>query len=271
MNQKKYQILLTNDDGIDSPALWTAAEDLSELGYVTVAAPQEQQSGTGRSFPITSTGTIRKQTLTVRGQEWPVYAVGGTPAQTVQHSLLEILPQKPDIIISGINYGENIGEIIHFSGTVGAALEAASADIPAIAVSQQLRDPDMYLSNSPDIDFSATAQITVRFARMLLENRFPASASVVNINTPANVTPDTPWHITRLSLHRVYQPVLRRKGGWEDKGEIGGKFTGIDFSTLPEDTDAYTLYHKHEVSVTPLTLDLTARVDLQELENNLRG
>lgn len=270
MNTKAFQILLTNDDGIDSPALWAAAEALSELGYVTVAAPQEQQSGTGRSFPITSKGTIREQSLTVHGQEWTVYAVGGTPAQTVQHSLLEILPQKPDIIVSGINYGENIGEIIHFSGTVGAALEAASANIPAIAVSQQLLDPDMYLSNSPEIDFSATAQITARFARMLLENRFPETANVLNINTPSNVTPDTAWHITRLSLHRVYQPILRRKGGWEDKAEIGGKFTHIDFSTLPKDSDAYTLYHKHEVSVTPLTLDLTARVDLQELEGSLR-
>ena len=270
MKSDKYQILLTNDDGIDSPALWTAAEALSEVGYVTVAAPQEQQSGTGRSFPITSKGTIREQTLTVRGQEWTVYAVGGTPAQTVQHSLLEILPQKPDLVVSGINYGENIGEIIHFSGTVGAALEAASANIPAIAVSQQLLDPDMYLSNSPEIDFRATAQITARFARMLLENRFPVTANVLNINTPSNVTPDTPWHITRLSLHRVYQPVLHRKGGWEERGEIGGKFTGIDFSTLPHDSDAYTLYHAREVSVTPLTLDLTARVDLQELESSLR-
>jgi 5'-nucleotidase len=270
MNKQKYQILLTNDDGIDSPALWTAAEALSELGYVTVAAPQEQQSGTGRSFPITSKGTIRAQTLKVRGQEWTVYAVGGTPAQTVQHSLLEILPQKPDLVVSGINYGENIGEIVHFSGTVGAALEAASADIPAIAVSQQLIDPDMYLSNSPEIDFSVAAQITVRFARMLLENRFPKAAQVLNINVPSNATLDTTWHITRLSLHRVYQPVLNRTGSWEEKGEIGGKFTGIDFTTLPHDSDAYTLYHKHEVSVTPLSLDLTARVDLQELENSLR-
>lgn len=270
MKSDKFQILLTNDDGIDSPGLWAAAEALSELGYVTVAAPQEQQSGTGRSFPITSKGTIKEQTMNIHGQEWAVYAVGGTPAQTVQHSLLEIIPQKPDLVVSGINYGENIGEIVHFSGTVGAALEAASAGIPAIAVSQQLIDPDMYLSNSPEVDFSVTAQFTKRFASMLLKKQFPREAEVLNINVPSNATLETEWHITRLSLHRVYQPVLRRKGGWEEKGEIGGEFTVIDFATLPKDTDAYMLYSTHKVSVTPLTLDLTARVDLQQLESDLR-
>lgn len=270
MNDIKKQILLTNDDGIDSPGLWAAAEALSELGYVTVAAPQEQQSGTGRSFPITSNGTIKVQTLNVRGQDWTVYAVGGTPAQTVQHSLLEIIPQKPDLVVSGINYGENIGEIIHFSGTVGAALEAASANIPAIAVSLQLIDPDMYLSNSPEIDFSVAAQFTKKFARLLLEKRFPAEAQVLNINVPSSATLETEWHITRLSLHRVYRPVLRRRGGWEDKGEISGEFTGIDFSTLPADSDANVLYSARKVSVTPLTLDLTARVDLRGLESELR-
>lgn len=270
MNQEKLQILLTNDDGIDSPGLWAAAEALSVLGYVTVAAPQEQQSGTGRSFPISSNGTIRKQTLQVRGQEWTVYAVGGTPAQTVQHSLLEIIPHKPDLIVSGINYGENIGEIIHFSGTVGAALEAASVDIPAIAVSLQLKDPNMYLSNSPEIDFSTAAHFTQFFARMLLEKRFPKEAQVLNINVPSSATPATDWRITRLSLHRVYRPILRRRGGWEERGEIGGEFTGIDFSTLPTDSDAFCLYSAGIVSVTPLTLDLTARVNLQQLESELR-
>lgn len=270
MKTEKLQILLTNDDGIDSPALWAAAEALSELGYVTVAAPQEQQSGTGRSFPIHSKGTIRIQTLKVHGQEWTVYAVGGTPAQTVQHSLLEIIPQRPDLIVSGINYGENVSEIIHFSGTVGAALEAASADIPAIAVSQQLMDPDMYLSNSPEIDFSVAAQFTKRFAKMLLENKFPKEAQVLNINVPSNATLDTEWRITRLSLHRVYRPILRREGTWEERGEIAGEFSNIDYSTLPEDTDVYNLYSARRVSVTPLTLDLTARVDLQQLESDLR-
>src|SRR5512134_1609758 len=121
----KPQILLTNDDGIASPGLWAAAEALSQLGYVYVTAPRDQFSGAGRSFPITTDGVIRPQVMDVNGQEWTVYAVGGTPAQVVQHAVLEILPQIPDLVVSGINYGENVGTGITASGTVGAALEAA--------------------------------------------------------------------------------------------------------------------------------------------------
>jgi 5'-nucleotidase len=86
----KPHILLTNDDGIRSPGLWAAAEALSRLGFVTVAAPREQSSGAGRSLPSTSDGVIREEIIEVRGQQWKAYAVGGTPAQAVQHGLLEI-------------------------------------------------------------------------------------------------------------------------------------------------------------------------------------
>ena len=131
----KPHILLTNDDGIRSPGLWAAAEALSRLGFVTVAAPREQFSGAGRSLPATSEGSIRAETVTVHGQTWQVYAVGGTPAQAVQHGVLEILGQRPDLLVSGINYGENTGTGITVSGTVGAAMEAASMGIPALAMS----------------------------------------------------------------------------------------------------------------------------------------
>src|SRR5512134_497378 len=88
----KCQILLTNDDGIKSPGLWAAAAALSELGYVTVVAPRDQSSGMGRSLPVTSDGIIREEKLEIKGQEWPMYAVGGTPAQAVLHGILEIMP-----------------------------------------------------------------------------------------------------------------------------------------------------------------------------------
>ena len=86
---EKCQILLTNDDGIQSPGLWAAAEALSDLGYVTVAAPREQSTGTGRSLPSTSDGIIRAEVLRVCGKDWTVYAVGGTPAQAVLNRILE--------------------------------------------------------------------------------------------------------------------------------------------------------------------------------------
>ena len=126
MPRSRPQILLTNDDGILSPGLWAAAASLSKLGFVTVTAPREQSSGAGRSLPSTSDGTIQEQRVQVNGQAWTVYSIGGTPAQTVLHGIYEVMPAKPDLVVSGINYGENVGTGVTISGTVGAAMEAAS-------------------------------------------------------------------------------------------------------------------------------------------------
>src|SRR4029450_5513089 len=135
MTKSKPQILLTNDDGILSPGLWAAASALSKLGFVTVTAPREQASGAGRSLPNTSDGIIQEQRVQVNGQEWSVFSVGGTPAQTVLHAVYEVMKKKPDLVVSGINYGENVASGVTISGTVGAALEGASLGIPSMAVS----------------------------------------------------------------------------------------------------------------------------------------
>jgi len=93
---------------------------------VTIVAPREQFSGAGRSNPATSDGRIEKKTLQIGNEEWLVHAVGGTPAQAVTLGVLEIMPVKPDLVVSGINYGENPGTDITMSGTVGAAMEGAA-------------------------------------------------------------------------------------------------------------------------------------------------
>ena len=148
------------------------------LGYVTVVAPREQSSGMGRSLPNTSDGIITEQRVQVNSQEWTVYAVGGSPAQAVLHGILEIMPEKPDLVVSGINYGENVGLGITVSGTVGAAMEAAGLGYPALAMSLQA-DARYHLSYSQDVDFSAAAHFTAYFARLLagkgpLRRRGPA-------------------------------------------------------------------------------------------------
>src|SRR5215207_5914127 len=89
MSKIKPQILLTNDDGILSPGLWAAAAALSKLGFVTVTAPRDQSSGMGRSLPSTSDGIIQEKRVQVNGQEWSVYSVGGSPAQTVLYGVME--------------------------------------------------------------------------------------------------------------------------------------------------------------------------------------
>ncbi len=265
---KKPQIILTNDDGIKSPGLWAAAEALSALGYVTVAAPREQSSGMGRSLPGTSDGIIQPETLVVHGQAWTVYAVGGSPAQAVLHAILEIMPQKPDLVVSGINYGENIGTGVTVSGTVGAAMEGAALGYRALAVSLQT-DQKYHLSYSHDVEFSAAAQFTAKFARMLLEKQFPEDVQLLKVEVPSDATIETPWEISRLTRQRYYEPLKPERTSWDVAANVGYR-EAARLEDEAEDTDAYVMRKKRRVAVTPLSLDLTARVDLPALEKFMR-
>jgi 5'-nucleotidase len=269
MTKKKPHILLTNDDGIRSPGLWTAARELSKIGYVTVAAPREQSTGMGRSLPSTSDGIIRKEQVQVSGQEWTVYAVGGSPAQAVLHALHEIMDHKPDLVVSGINYGENVGMGITISGTVGAAMEAASLGVPAIAVSLQT-DQQYHLSHSAEVDFSVAGYFTAYFARRALENKFPKEVDLIKVDVPAHATRETEWRTARLSPMRYYDPVPAKRESWDQPGAISYKLSE-DLDHDGEDTDITILRRKHMVAVTPLNLDMTARVSLKEFEKGLRG
>lgn len=270
MKTKRTQILLTNDDGIQSPGIWAAAEALSELGFVTVAAPRDQASGSSRSLPVTSDGKINTTNLQIGNQQWETYAVGGTPAQSVLHGVLEIMPVKPDLVVSGINYGENIGYSISISGTVGAALEAASLGIPALAVSLELPNVDEdYLSYSREHDFSVAAHFTRMFADMVLRTRLPFDVDVLKIDVPYDATPKTPWRMTRVARHQYYIPILERTGGWEDYGRIGA-YMELKPNEVESDTDAYTLRFKRMVSVSPVSLDMSSRISLNKLEKLFR-
>lgn len=260
----KCQILLTNDDGIKSPGLWAAAAALSELGYVTVVAPRDQSSGMGRSLPITSDGIIKEEKLEIKGQEWPVYAVGGTPAQAVLHGILEIMPQKPDIVVSGINYGSNLGTGITISGTVGAAMEAAALGYRALAVSLETA-PDLHLTYSKDVEFFVAAHFTLQFARFLLEKPSFPDVDLLKVDVPDDATIATPWHLTRLAKQRYYDPVAPERKSWSVPGTMGYK-EAPEPEDEASDSDVYVLRKKRLVSVTPISLDMTSRVDFTELE-----
>lgn len=266
---KPIQILLTNDDGIQSPGLWAAAQALSQIGFVQVVAPREQSTGMGRSLPKTSDGKIRIDQVQVNDQPWTVYAVGGTPAQAVLHAVLEILPQKPDLLVSGINFGENIGTSITISGTVGAALEGAALGIPALAVSLET-DLKHHYAISDAVDFSAAAHFTTLFGRMLLEKHMPADVHVLKVDIPCSATPDTPWEITRVSRQSFFEPLPPNRRSW-DTPAVVGYTTQQDLSSEPPGTDVHALHVRRVVSVSPLSLDMTARVEPGELERLLRA
>lgn len=266
---EKPQILLTNDDGIRSPGLWAAASALSEIGYVQVAAPRDQFSSAGRSMPITSDGVIEIKEVQVNEKNWQVYSVGGTPAQTVQYAILEILPAPPALLVSGINYGENVGPGVTISGTVGAALEGASMGIPSLAISLETAQEHHY-SYSNEVDFSAAAFFTRFFGQMLLEKRLPADVDVLKVDVPMSATPETPWKVTRISRKRYFEPVPPKRSSWDIPALMGYRLSN-ESDQARADTDSYALRVKKVVSVTPLSLDITSRVDLKDFERLLRS
>lgn len=266
MNKK--HILLSNDDGIDSPGLWAAAEALSDLGYVTVAAPRDHMSATGRGFARESDGRITKKKLTIKGQEWDIYAIGGSPSQSVAHGILEVVPQRPDLVVAGINFGENFATDISYSGTVGAAIEAASLGIPALAMSQQIINED-YDTYNKNVDFTAAAWFTRFFARILLEKEMPDDVDVLNVVVPEGATEQTPWKVTRLARMRYFKPHVVRDGKPEDKGYITSKVLTDD--EIPPDNDIYTVRVEKMVAVTPLSMDMTSRVSSTFLNAVLRA
>ncbi len=268
MSTNKPQILLTNDDGILSPGIWAAAAALSRLGFVTVTAPRDQASGMGRSLPNTSDGIIEEKEVQVNGQDWTVYSVGGSPAQTVLYGILDVMKRKPDLVVSGINYGENVATGVTISGTVGAALEGAALGIPALAVSLEA-DEKYHLSYSEELSFSVAAEFTYKFAKLLLEKEFPYDVDLLKVDVPTDATVETPWQLTRVSRQRYYEPLATERKTLSEPGLINYREAG-EFEEEPENTDVYVLRKKQLVSVSPLSIDLTSRVNFDELDKLLR-
>jgi 5'-nucleotidase len=222
----------------------------------------------GRSLPATSAGTIHPEVIDVCGKDWTVYAVGGTPAQAVLHGILEIMPQKPDLVVSGINYGENVASGITISGTVGAALEAAAQGIRSLAVSLEA-GLEHHHSHSPDLDFSTAAWFAAYFARIVLQKHMPQDVDLLKVDIPAHATPNTPWQVTRLSRQNYFSPVASVRKDWDEALPIRYRFQpNLD---CEPNSDVYALQVRRIISVTPLSLDMTSRVVLEDLEAHLRN
>jgi 5'-nucleotidase len=265
---KRPSILLTNDDGIESRGLWAAAEALAAIGDVTVVAPSQQWSGAGRSFPRTTSGIIDIREKFYGGDNHRVYAVDGSPAQVVLFALFDILASPPSLVVAGINFGENVGYGITISGTVGAVLEAAAGGLRALAVSQET-PADQKEDLGCEVDFSAAAYFTRLFAEKILALPAQSDVAALKVDVPLGAAPDTSWTLTRLSRTRYYQPVNPGRKSFSTPSQIPFR---IELENLKEepDSDVYALHVERKVSVTPLSLDLTARADFSEVDAALR-
>ena len=269
-NSAQPTILFTNDDGIRSPGLWAAVEAFRGAGRLLVAAPREQQSGMGRSMPHYSEGRIFPYELPIDCEDCSAYAVDGTPAQAVQHAVLELAKEQPALLVSGINYGENTGNGVTISGTVGAALEGASLGIPSLAVSLQT-PTDLHLSHSNDVDFSIAAEFSRQMGRWLMAHAsLPDDVDVLKIDVPWRATSDTEWRLTRLSRRRVYWPTRPERLALHESAKLGYQYNSDPAAAEP-DSDVYALLNDGVISVTPISLDMTSRTDMFRLSQIMLG
>jgi 5'-nucleotidase len=256
------KILLTNDDGVYSSGIRAAYRSVADLGDVTVSAPMMQQSGVGRSISIFE--PLRVTRTKVDGIE--VNAVGGTPTDSVIIGMFTIMKQRPDLILSGFNIGENIStDTVTTSGTIGAALEGASYGIPAIAASIQVKEEGLKFDDNRDYehDFGVAIKVVNRIARNVLRSGLPEKVDVLNVNIPHFVETDTEIEITRLARKLFRTEVEERH---DPRGRPYYWIAG-DLSTVDEEgTDVNALIQKGHISVTPLSLDATSPIDFSEIE-----
>lgn len=238
-------ILLTNDDGIQAPGLDALADALSSLAEVTVVAPSGERSGASHSISVRRPVACEK----VGERRW---SVDGTPADTVIIALHKLLDCPPDMVVSGINLGANIGQNVHYSGTVGAALEATLNRIPSFAISIATRNAEC--------DYAPTARLGHELARLLFEEGLPEGI-LLNANVPENWTGAV--RFTRQS-ERITRNVLR-----EEPGPLGPVFWLQEVQLLEEielDSD-YAAIREGAATVTPLQVRRTHVASLNHLSH----
>ena len=260
-------ILITNDDGIHSRGLQAAVAACAPFGELLVVAPARQQTAAGRSKPHTSTGRIEQVVFEVPGGTHGGTIVGlgvdGSPAQAVEHGMFEFATRPVDLTVSGINFGENLGESITTSGTFSAALEAASYGVPAIAASRQT-DPIHYLDHTANLDFTTAAHFLSRLVEIVLAKGMPQGVDVLKLDVPECATPATPWRWTRLSRQRYYFPVKPTRPSYDHAVPMGFAIRA-DPATVEPDSDIRAVAIDGVVSLCPLSSDMTARTGQAEL------
>lgn len=256
-------ILLTNDDGIQSPGLHAAARAVKDLGELLVVAPSSQQTAAGRSFRGKRDAVLEPYTLEAGGEPMRAFHLEGTPACVVRHAIQALCAEHwPDLVISGINYGENVGTSISSSGTVGAAIEAASMGIPAIAVSQQTH-PDYFMEHG-EMDWTASGHFLKLVAGKSLMKKWPFDVDILKIDVPENATIDTPWALTRQSRRPYIQHHLHEPSPKSRLGDGAIKIEALPHVVEPG-SDVYALALEKKVAITPLSLDATSRADFASI------
>jgi len=244
---KRPNILVTNDDGIHSEGILVLAKVLREIGEVVVVAPDREESGVAHSLTL-------HRPLRVERIKKNFYAVDGTPADCVHLGVNAILPERPKLVVSGINKGGNLGDDVTYSGTVCAAFEGTLFGIPSFAISMVSRS---------HFKFNTAARFAARVAQYIIKNGLPKD-TLLNINVP------------NLEEERIKSYKITQQGRWAHNGNSivektdprGKKYYWIKSDQLVfnkrKNTDFEAVSNSY-ISITPLHLDLTNYTSIRQL------
>jgi 5'-nucleotidase len=243
--------LLSNDDGYQSPGLSALADMLADLGTVTVVAPDRDRSGASNSLTLDAPLHVKQDS---RG----FYYVNGTPTDCVHLAITGMLDHEPDMVISGINTGANLGDDVLYSGTVAAAMEGRFLGCPAIAFS---------LAGERQADYKPAVTVARKIIESLMQK--PLDDVLLNVNIPdIDLELIKDYSVTRLGNRHKSEPALQafdprgRKVYWV--GPVGSE------QDAGEGTDFHAI-RSGKVSITPLQIDLTRHQTLKTLSSWLEG
>ncbi len=241
------RILVTNDDGIFSEGLSALAEALAAIGEVTVVAPAAEQSASSHSLTLT-------RPLRIRKHDERRYSVDGTPTDCVVLALTKVLEgRRPDIVVSGINYGANLGDDVTYSGTVAGALEASIFKLPGIAVSLATRN---------QFEFTHAAAFAAELTSRVLKQGLP-EGTILNVNVP-------PGEIrgSRLTHQGINMGGTKIVEGTDPRGRAYCWIGVQDISWEKKDVNSdYAAIEQGLVSITPLRAEMTDYRALEKLRS----
>lgn len=242
-------ILVSNDDGVLADGLKILVREMKKLGRVIVVAPDSQRSAASQSITL-------HRPLRVNKLETDVYSIDGTPTDCIIIGINEVMKCQPDLIVSGINHGANLGDDVHYSGTVSAAFEGGLLGVPSMAVSQD--------STNGTVDFHPAAAFARKVAAMILKKGLP-SGVILNVNVPNVPRNKIKGYLFTKQGKRNYGGIIVEKV--DPRGRkyywIGGNQE--DFEDIKgSDSDAL---RRGYISISPLIVDLTSDRTLSQISD----
>lgn len=247
------KILLSNDDGINSPGIYHLANCLKEIGIVTLVAPESEKSASGLS--ITMHKPLRIKKVDIFDDSIDAWCINGTPSDCIKFAIDSLLDETPDIVISGINQGSNLGTDVLYSGTVSAAIEGAINKVPSIAVS---------LDTVQKCNFEPYAKIAAKLCKKLYENKIEKGL-VMNINMPyIPINEIKGVKVTKLGTRRYKNCFIERL---DPRGKsyfwLAGELDEKDINN--SNTDVGSINNNY-ISVTPISFDLTSYETISKMK-----